>query len=188
MNNVNTRGFFVNQLRDLFLNFDLTRVVSCCSQTPLTTMLVSVSHYRPHLTESNAADPKRSSSPTSAIDTLSLSANFQKLWNRRLQIPMESTISSPISSTKSSPLLHSASHSLGSRSQSFPSLPLVQTLRYPSFKSRSFLGFPFRSRQNQPIRSQSSNHQPANDGFVLEDVPHLTNFLPNLPVIYLISN
>ncbi|KAM1183373.1 hypothetical protein ACFX19_001753 [Malus domestica] len=97
---------------------------------------------------------------------------------------MESTISSPISSTKSSPLLHSASHSLGSRSQSFPSLPSlpsVQTLRYPSFKSRSFLGFPFRSRQNQPIRSQSSNHQPANDGFVLEDVPHLTNFLPNLP-------
>ncbi|KAB2596486.1 ATP-dependent 6-phosphofructokinase 4 [Pyrus ussuriensis x Pyrus communis] len=94
---------------------------------------------------------------------------------------MESTISSPISSTKSSPLLHSASHSLGSRSQSFPSLPLVQTLRYPNFKSRCFLGFPFRSRQNQPIRSQSPNNQPANDGFVLEDVPHLTNFLPHLP-------
>lgn len=39
-----------------------------------------------------------------------------------------------------------------------------------------------------PIRSQSLNQtstsiNDVDDGFVLEDVPHLTNFLPNLPVI-----
>ncbi|PQQ00090.1 ATP-dependent 6-phosphofructokinase 4 chloroplastic isoform X2 [Prunus yedoensis var. nudiflora] len=37
-------------------------------------------------------------------------------------------------------------------------------------------------RQTQPIRCQSSNQQPAkDDGFVIEDVPHLTDFLSNLP-------
>ncbi|XP_034205259.1 ATP-dependent 6-phosphofructokinase 4, chloroplastic isoform X3 [Prunus dulcis] len=93
---------------------------------------------------------------------------------------MESAISSPLST--SSHLLPSPSRSsLGSRSQSFPSL---QNLRHPSFKSRCFLGVPFRSRQTQPIRCQSSNQQPAkDDGFVIEDVPHLTDFLSNLPVV-----
>ncbi|CAB4271183.1 unnamed protein product [Prunus armeniaca] len=91
---------------------------------------------------------------------------------------MESAISSPLST--SSHLLPSPSRSLlGSRSQSFPSL---QNLRHPSFKSRCFFGVPFRSRQTQPIRCQSSNQQPAkDDGFVIEDVPHLTDFLSNLP-------
>ncbi|XP_021823430.1 ATP-dependent 6-phosphofructokinase 4, chloroplastic isoform X1 [Prunus avium] len=91
---------------------------------------------------------------------------------------MESAISSPLST--SSHMLPSPSRSsLGSRSHSFPSLP---NLRYPSFKSRCFLGIPFRSRQTQPIRCQSSNQQPAkDDGFVIEDVPHLTDFLSNLP-------
>ncbi|PON51077.1 ATP-dependent 6-phosphofructokinase [Parasponia andersonii] len=50
----------------------------------------------------------------------------------------------------------------------------------PFFKSRSFSIFPLVSRHNHPIRSQSSN-QAADNGFVLEDVPHLTNFRPDLP-------
>lgn len=163
--------------------------MSCCSQTPLTIILVSVRLYRHHFNGINRSLPKTQLLPNFRHWHPLSFCKFSKAEG--CEIPMESTISSPISSTKSSPLLHSASHSLGSRSQSFPSLPSLpshQNLRYPSFKSRSFLGFPFRSRQNQPIRSQSTNHQPANDGFVLEDVPHLTNFLPNLPVIFLISN
>ncbi len=48
-------------------------------------------------------------------------------------------------------------------------------------KSRNFLRKPLISRQKRPIRAQSSNQTPI-DGFVLEDVPHLTNFLPDLPV------
>uniref|UniRef100_A0A2N9G8I2 Phosphofructokinase domain-containing protein n=1 Tax=Fagus sylvatica TaxID=28930 RepID=A0A2N9G8I2_FAGSY len=47
-------------------------------------------------------------------------------------------------------------------------------------KSRNFLRKPLISRQKRPIRAQSSNQTPI-DGFVLEDVPHLTNFLPDLP-------
>ncbi|CAL5366766.1 unnamed protein product [Camellia sinensis] len=35
-------------------------------------------------------------------------------------------------------------------------------------------------RHNHPIRAQNSNHT-IDDGFELEDVPHLTNFLPDLP-------
>lgn len=91
---------------------------------------------------------------------------------------MESTISSSLSRSSSSPLLPSPSPRLGSKSQASVSFP---NLRHPSFKSRSFL-VPYFWRQNKPIRSQSSNHQPGSDGFVLEDVPHLTDFLPNLQV------
>ncbi|KAM5557010.1 ATP-dependent 6-phosphofructokinase 4, chloroplastic [Rosa sericea] len=86
---------------------------------------------------------------------------------------MESTISL----SSSSLLLPSPRRRLGSKSQA--SIPL-RHLRHPSLKSRTFL-LPSLSRQNRPIRSQSSNHQPRDDGFVLEDVPHLTDFLPNLP-------
>ncbi|XP_004309023.1 PREDICTED: ATP-dependent 6-phosphofructokinase 4, chloroplastic [Fragaria vesca subsp. vesca] len=84
---------------------------------------------------------------------------------------------SAISLSSSSLLLPSPRRRLGSNSQASISL---RNLRRPSLKSRSFLA-PSLSRQNRPIRSQSSNHQPVDDGFVLEDVPHLTDFLPNLP-------
>ncbi|GMN41055.1 hypothetical protein TIFTF001_010260 [Ficus carica] len=77
--------------------------------------------------------------------------------------------------------------------RSSPSLPLSFStsissttatpshLPKPFFKSRSFLCFPLVSRQNHPIRCQTSSRTPDDDGFVLEDVPHLTNFLPDLP-------
>ncbi|PPR84418.1 hypothetical protein GOBAR_AA36297 [Gossypium barbadense] len=41
---------------------------------------------------------------------------------------------------------------------------------------------PFFSRQKIPIRAQVSD--PAvDDGFVIDDVPHLTDFLPDLPIV-----
>ncbi|KAF3433191.1 hypothetical protein FNV43_RR24293 [Rhamnella rubrinervis] len=51
----------------------------------------------------------------------------------------------------------------------------------PFFKARSFVSVNSGCRKNKPIRSQSSDFQTANNGFVLEDVPHLTNFLTDLP-------
>ncbi|KAG7972388.1 hypothetical protein I3843_07G181500 [Carya illinoinensis] len=53
---------------------------------------------------------------------------------------------------------------------------------FPNFnskKSRNFFRNPLISRQNCRIKAQSSNGT-AGDGFVLEDVPHLTDFLPGL--------
>ncbi|XP_050386753.1 ATP-dependent 6-phosphofructokinase 4, chloroplastic [Argentina anserina] len=86
---------------------------------------------------------------------------------------MESAISLSSSSSSSSLLLPSPRLRLRSNSQA--------SILLRSLKSRSFLA-PSLSRQNRPIiRSQSSNHRPLDDGFVLEDVPHLTDFLPNLP-------
>ncbi|BBG98193.1 phosphofructokinase 4 [Prunus dulcis] len=142
--------------------------------------LLPFGRYRHHATENQNAAPPRVRywhaffNISFAFSSLLSSAKFVK----SSEIPMESAISSPLST--SSHLLPSPSRSsLGSRSQSFPSL---QNLRHPSFKSRCFLGVPFRSRQTQPIRCQSSNQQPAkDDGFVIEDVPHLTDFLSNLP-------
>ncbi|KAF5731044.1 Phosphofructokinase 4 [Tripterygium wilfordii] len=45
---------------------------------------------------------------------------------------------------------------------------------------RSLYWKPLSWRQNRAIRAQSPNQTP-NDGFVLDDVPHLTHFLPDLP-------
>ncbi|XP_041019003.1 ATP-dependent 6-phosphofructokinase 4, chloroplastic isoform X2 [Juglans microcarpa x Juglans regia] len=53
---------------------------------------------------------------------------------------------------------------------------------FPNFnpkKSRNFFRNPLISRQNCRISAQSSNGT-AGDGFFLEDVPHLTDFLPGL--------
>ncbi|KDO40000.1 hypothetical protein CISIN_1g0094442mg, partial [Citrus sinensis] len=52
-----------------------------------------------------------------------------------------------------------------------------------NFDSRNFEIKPLVSRQNRPVvvAVRSSNQKVHNDGFVLEDVPHLTNFLPDLP-------
>ncbi|XVF49424.1 hypothetical protein PTKIN_Ptkin04bG0010500 [Pterospermum kingtungense] len=60
--------------------------------------------------------------------------------------------------------------------------PKSPSLTYSNFKSRnqSYLKKPLISRQNFLIRSQASD-QTADDGFVLDDVPHLTDFLPDLP-------
>lgn len=52
-------------------------------------------------------------------------------------------------------------------------------------KSASFLRKPSSiSRQNKlaVVTAIQVSTQSENDGFVLEDVPHLTNFLPDLPV------
>ncbi|XWS47709.1 hypothetical protein CRYUN_Cryun13aG0007400 [Craigia yunnanensis] len=56
------------------------------------------------------------------------------------------------------------------------------SIRCSNFKSRnySYLKKQLISRQNFPIRAQVSD-QTVDDGFVLDDVPHLTNFLPDLP-------
>ncbi|KAH7557339.1 hypothetical protein JRO89_XS11G0124100 [Xanthoceras sorbifolium] len=53
-----------------------------------------------------------------------------------------------------------------------------------NFASRNFRIKPLISRQNQRIRAQVSDQSVNDDGFVLEDVPHLTNFLPDLPVTH----
>ncbi|KAK1577114.1 hypothetical protein Q3G72_019085 [Acer saccharum] len=50
-----------------------------------------------------------------------------------------------------------------------------------NFDSRNFQRKLLVSRQNQRIRAQVSDQIVNDDGFVLEDVPHLTNFLPDLP-------
>ncbi|XP_024037621.1 ATP-dependent 6-phosphofructokinase 4, chloroplastic isoform X3 [Citrus clementina] len=54
-----------------------------------------------------------------------------------------------------------------------------------NFDSRNFEIKPLVSRQNRPVvvAVRSSNQKVHNDGFVLEDVPHLTNFLPDLPIV-----
>ncbi|XP_044506104.1 ATP-dependent 6-phosphofructokinase 4, chloroplastic-like [Mangifera indica] len=54
-------------------------------------------------------------------------------------------------------------------------------LRSWNFDSRNFQIKPLVSRQNRPVRCQVLDQPPIDDGFVLEDVPHLTNFLPELP-------
>ncbi|GKV17517.1 hypothetical protein SLEP1_g28015 [Rubroshorea leprosula] len=70
-----------------------------------------------------------------------------------------------------------------------PSPPFLfkpQNLLRPSllhslnFESRVFAKKPLISRQNSRIRAQFLD-QKVDEGFVLEDVPHLTNFLPDLP-------
>lgn len=87
-----------------------------------------------------------------------------------------------------------------SRSQFSP--PFFQSSFSPhlSFESNAFtsLRFPFNLRSPSTIsllsrqklrvikasqRSSSSSKQARDDGFVLEDVPHLTHFLPDLQVL-----
>ncbi|XP_031287452.1 ATP-dependent 6-phosphofructokinase 4, chloroplastic-like isoform X1 [Pistacia vera] len=53
--------------------------------------------------------------------------------------------------------------------------------RNSNFDYRNFQIKPLVSRQNRPIRCQVFDHTASTDGFVLDDVPHLTNFLPDLP-------
>ncbi|KAM6582054.1 hypothetical protein CsatB_009056 [Cannabis sativa] len=92
---------------------------------------------------------------------------------------MECTISSGLA--KSSLPLGPSFPLIRSKSQASALSSTQSYFLKPFFKSRSFSIFPLFSRQNHPIiRSQSSN-QAADNGFVLEDVPHLTNFLPDLP-------
>ncbi|KAL5569792.1 hypothetical protein UlMin_026367 [Ulmus minor] len=91
---------------------------------------------------------------------------------------MEITVSSGLSRSSSLPLRPSLPATRSKSQASFLSPSSYQPK--PFFKPRSFIRFPLSWRQSQPIRSQSSD-QTADDGFVLEDVPHLTNFLPDLP-------
>ncbi|GMP23880.1 hypothetical protein CsSME_00001331 [Camellia sinensis var. sinensis] len=67
------------------------------------------------------------------------------------------------------------------RSRYLLSVPLSN---FPNLnlKPRIFSRKQLHWRHNHPIRAQNSNHT-IDDGFELEDVPHLTNFLPDLPVI-----
>ncbi|XP_004496088.1 ATP-dependent 6-phosphofructokinase 4, chloroplastic isoform X2 [Cicer arietinum] len=58
----------------------------------------------------------------------------------------------------------------------------VQLLRFRRSHCGLFLrNLPSISRQNNLPPARLSNQTFDNDGFVLEDVPHLTNFLPDLP-------
>lgn len=54
----------------------------------------------------------------------------------------------------------------------------------PALKLKNVSVLPRISHRNRLIRAQSSDGIAAeeDDGFVLEDVPHLTKFLPDLPV------
>ncbi|KAG5558276.1 hypothetical protein RHGRI_008269 [Rhododendron griersonianum] len=56
----------------------------------------------------------------------------------------------------------------------------ISTLPNLNFKPKTSIRKPLLWRHVQPIRAQNQD-QTINDGFVLEDVPHLTTFLPNLP-------
>ncbi|KAK9291670.1 hypothetical protein L1049_019619 [Liquidambar formosana] len=98
---------------------------------------------------------------------------------------MDVSISSSLSATRPS---------LSLSSSSFPFKPhnLIPSPNFPdsNFKSRNFLRKALIWRQNQPVRAQNCNNSPiqensdssfSDDGFVLEDVPHLTHFLPDLP-------
>ncbi|QCE07766.1 hypothetical protein DEO72_LG9g2786 [Vigna unguiculata] len=80
------------------------------------------------------------------------------------------------SSSLAKTLLHPFSFSLR------PNVP--KRLRF-SRNSTSFLRKPSSiSRQNKlaVVTAVKVSTQSENDGFILEDVPHLTNFLPDLPV------
>ncbi|KAE8056841.1 hypothetical protein FH972_013577 [Carpinus fangiana] len=79
-----------------------------------------------------------------------------------------------------------SSSSLIPISTPFKSRTFTHYPNLPTFisKSRNFQSKPLTSRQNRPIRAQSSNGTTANDGFVVDDVPHLTDFLPALPVYF----
>uniref|UniRef100_A0A5B7BAZ1 ATP-dependent 6-phosphofructokinase n=1 Tax=Davidia involucrata TaxID=16924 RepID=A0A5B7BAZ1_DAVIN len=50
----------------------------------------------------------------------------------------------------------------------------------PSYEFRVSSRKPLDWRQNHPIRAQNTNQTDV-DGFIFEDVPHLTTFLPDLP-------
>lgn len=66
---------------------------------------------------------------------------------------------------------------------SFQKLRLFPFIYDSNLKSRNFPTRSLFCRQNRlSLRAQTSNGA-LNDGFVLEDVPHLTDFLPDLPVI-----
>ncbi|XP_058207518.1 ATP-dependent 6-phosphofructokinase 4, chloroplastic-like [Rhododendron vialii] len=60
------------------------------------------------------------------------------------------------------------------------SIKPLSTFPYLNFKPKASIRRPLLWRHVQPIRAQNQD-QIINDGFVLEDVPHLTTFLPNLP-------
>lgn len=68
----------------------------------------------------------------------------------------------------------------------FPTLRTFSNFFSPKRKAQISAKKSLSCRQNYVIRAQSSNqNQNQTDGdvgFVLEDVPHLTNFLPNLPL------
>ncbi|KAJ7974838.1 ATP-dependent 6-phosphofructokinase [Quillaja saponaria] len=89
-----------------------------------------------------------------------------------------------LSSSLSKPC-HTLSLSFSSISSSFShktnSLQLLPSSSNLGSKCRIFLINPLLSRQkDHKIRAAQSSNQTDDDGFVLEDVPHLTNFLPNL--------
>ncbi|OMO94819.1 hypothetical protein CCACVL1_05780 [Corchorus capsularis] len=88
---------------------------------------------------------------------------------------MDFSIPSHLSNSKASPL---PSTFLSSKSQ----LPRFPIRHHLSFKSRNSLKKPpLISRQNFAIRAQEVSDQAVDDGFTLDDVPHLTDFLPDLP-------
>lgn len=100
-----------------------------------------------------------------------------------LYTPMEISLSSPLSrnpppfplSTTPSP-------------HNFQIHRLFSSSPYPNSISKFSSISPLICRHNHSIRAQDQNRNPVeNGGFVLEDVPHLTNFLPDLPVCVSLS-
>lgn len=97
---------------------------------------------------------------------------------------------SSLSKTRPPPL--SLSPSVSSRRLSFhPNA--AQLLRFPRIPGSLQCGIflrkppPFSRQNNIAVTAALVSNQTENDGFVLEDVPHLTNFLPDLPVLLCLS-
>lgn len=88
--------------------------------------------------------------------------------------------------SKTPPSFSLSSSSSSSRQNSLQLLLLRSHLPQRALFLRNPILPPPFSRQNRlplaPVRV--SNQSENDDGFLLEDVPHLTNFLPNLPVLF----
>ncbi|XP_057482658.1 ATP-dependent 6-phosphofructokinase 4, chloroplastic isoform X1 [Actinidia eriantha] len=89
---------------------------------------------------------------------------------------MDFSLSSSLSRNHAPLYLYKVSSLPNSR---YPTRPLSN---FPNqdLKPRISLRKPLFLRHSNPIRAQNP-HKAIDDGFFIEDVPHLTNFLPNLP-------
>lgn len=103
-----------------------------------------------------------------------------------MDLSSSSSVYTSFSSLSKTPPSFSLSSSSSSRQNSLQLLLLRSHLPQRALFLRNPILPPPFSRQNRlplsPVRV--SNQSENDDGFLLEDVPHLTNFLPNLPVLF----
>lgn len=125
--------------------------------------------------------------------TISSSSIWSNLAASTMELSLSSSLSSNICTPlrfprKPSPFLIAYSRRLGSfrslRETSFACKDI-----WISHRKLSLCRLSCRVRaQNTEACDASDGHHVENDGFVLEDVPHLTDYLPDLPVIITLSN